>query len=453
MNEEMTEFAAAWKRYWCEGAGLRLENTPAYPLARTVAMPRGHAYETGAISFCINDLQVDGLQNLTSVARTATPETSRVRLRLTLERLILTGRCVVQVKPDPIIDLDTAGHLMDLDPTACQPVMGGAAPPQGKPDPDTEEWLDHAREQRIRLQSTPNGQKLLSLYNEHNEIYDTVFRTNHALPNLWKAGGATSEMASDTSFALQKSDRTINQKDKIYAGGRTYNGNAFVQQLNIATTCYYGDPLYDEVTGPPSGSKYYAAAKAAVSFGKGVSTSTGNTKDQVTHITRKAVYDKVDQQKGELPEVTDDEMLSLMAMGSSSGGGAATLPAWLVVDEVDRQRMRFIHESTMRQRAEDAGITGTPLFEGRIAAPIERLEAEIELALQGEGPFRPVSVRVELGAFELDVDDSTWAGEAADVAGRRLESMYFIRSLFYESLSAKLRHTLGEAAAEVLNAE
>ncbi len=457
MKENMTAFTTAWQQFWAQntgdgagaGAPLALADTPAYPLARTVAMPPGHAYATGAVSFRMTDLQVHGLEHLLPAECRVETEGEQVRIRLVLAHLRLLGRYALQVKPDPIIDVDTAGNLMDLPPEACRPMAAGAdAGGGGALDPQKEEWLNQAREQQTKLQQTQNGTELLSLYYEHNDIYDTVFRTNQALIPLWQAGGATREMAGDTSDAV-KNDSVVNSADKTYTGGVSYNSNAFAQHLNVASACVWTDPDFDPMTGPPPGSKYWAAAKAALSFGKGVSAATNNTKNQVQEMNPSQVHATVDQTQG-LPPVTDAEMQGVVAMGIGPGGAAAGLPDWIAIDEEDRRRLRFLFEATMKQKAEDAAIVGQPLFAGSVTADIGRVEATVQLGpaagppgQQGQAP----AAHVELPAFQLDIDDSAWTGEVAGVARQRLESMYFIRSLLHEALVDRLQQSLPEAAA------
>jgi hypothetical protein len=441
----MPGFAAAWEQYWLH-KGVSLDDTPAYPLARTVPMPADVGYETGALSFRMTDLQLQGVDRLAGAE--FEPAESRVRVKLTLAQVTLRGRYALEVKPDPIVDIDTAGNLMDLAPDALRPIAGGADGDSGSLDPAKEEWLDQARDQRTRLQSTPQGLKLMEVYGEHNETYDSVFRTNSKLGVLWRADGATGAMAGDTSDAL-KNDTVVNASDKLYPGNRTYNGNAFVQQLNVASACVWTDPGFDPKKGPPPDSKYWAAAKAALAFGKGVGATTNNSKKQVTPLRPTEIHATIESQdpNKSLPPVADSEMGSIMAMGIKPGGAdPASLPDWLVVDEEDQVRLRTLFEATMKQKAEDATITGQLLHEGAVSAEIDQVEAVLELNVEA-GAISARCAQIDLPAYAFEIDDSTWAGAVADMARARLDATYFIRSLLHDAIVERLRGSLQDAAA------
>jgi hypothetical protein len=454
--EEKTAFVKAWKKHWQEAANspkrnpfrdpITMGDTPAYPLARTLPMPPDHGYETGALSFRMVDLQLHGMRDIDVERWSREINEDRVRVKLELKSLILQGRYSLEVKPDPIVDLDTAGNLMDLPLEARQPAPAGAEPGEPTLDSQQEEWLDQARDQRTRLNQTPNGQKLMGLYNEHNETYNDVFRNYPALTTVWRAGGATKEMAADTSDAV-KNDTVINSPEKRYTGNVTYNGNAFAQQLNVAAACVYADPHFNPMTGPPPGSKYFAAAKAALAFGKAVNSSTNNRKDSVHEMTPSQVHSTAQQHSGTLPDVSDQEAMMAILSSSIGPGGADENgdAGWIRVDEEDRTRIRFLHDAIMKQKAEDAAIVGQPLFEGECRARIDGVKATIELAMEDGsrgGQVRALSASVELPAFGLDIDDSQWTGEVGRIARQRLERMYFIRSLLHDSIVDHLQRAL-----------
>src|ERR1044071_1915732 len=99
MNDTMRLFATTWGGLWGRRGGTeagvrarpRLEATPASPLARTVGMPEGHGYETGAVSFRLQRLRLGGMSRLLEGASAEEAEGGRVRLRFALERLVLRG--------------------------------------------------------------------------------------------------------------------------------------------------------------------------------------------------------------------------------------------------------------------------------------------------------------------------------------------------------------------------
>ena len=460
MNDMMRLFATTWGGLWGRRGGAeaglcdpaRLEDTPAYPLARTVGMPEGHGYETGAVSFRLKRLRLGGMSRLLEGAHAEQAEGGRVRLKFALERLVLRGRYALEVKPDPIMTLDTGGNLLDLPPEALRPSAAGAEADSDAPlDPQKEEWLDQARDQRTRLSETDNGQKLLGLYNVHNEVYDEAFKSNPALPELWRAGGATRDMAGDTSEAV-KADGVVNDAGKTYqsdTGPVSYNANAFTQQLNVAAGCMFTDPDFDPTVGPPKGSKYAAAAKAALSFGKGVKTTTSNDKDNVNEMKPSEVHSTVEQHEGDLPPTGDREVTRIATEIGPGGAEADGDLGWTVVDEEDRRRLQRLYQTTMKYRAESADVPGRPMYVGLCRARIEGVEVTVELDLEetDEGRrARLVSAELQMPAFELDIDDSRWGGEVGRVARRRLERMYFIRSLLHDSITERLRADLGRAA-------
>jgi hypothetical protein len=472
MDDKLIAFAAAWGSVWAEGtSGARaggeprgvvaLDDTPAYPLARTVEMPEGHGYETGALSFRLSELEIHGVGRLGG-AQGAVGEGGIARIRLRLARLTLRGRYAVEAKPDPIVDLDTGGDLMDLPPDALLPT-GTSAAEDGTIDPDRARWLNQARGERLTLRQTPNGRRLLSVYDQHNEIYNKVFQENGALRALWRAGGATKEMAADTSAAL-KDGTVINSATKRYPGGRTYNGNAFAQRLNVATSCVWTDPEFDPVTGPPPGSRYWEAARAALAFGEGVQSETKSAGEGVREMRGEQVYAAVERHEGGLPEVSDQEIMELISQISSQGREAAQLisqissqgreaapsaPGRFSLDEEDRNRLRRLYIATMKRRAEGARVRGEPLFAGPCEARLDGAEATIEIAVD-EGPeggrARALSARIDLPPFELAVDDSTWSGAPGRVARERLEQMGFARSLLRAAVVARLEEAVRHAA-------
>lgn len=418
--------AGAWARA-CQarfGARVAMRRSPPYPLARMVEMPEGHAFPHGALTFRLDDLAITGLGEA-RIAPAAGPEHDMI---MSWDRLVLAGRYLLEAKPDPVMELDSGGDLMELPPGAQRPGHGGANEPDFALDSQKEEWLDQARGQREQLRATANGQKLLGVYGEHNDTFEEVFRVNGTLPPLWKAGGATRDMAADTSTAIDQNG-VINQPDKTYIGDVTYNSNALAQQLNVAAACLYTDPDFDPETGPPAGSKYLEAAKAALSFGSTVATTTGNTKQSVNPMTPDAVHGTVQAHDGELDPVSDDDIAGALMESGLGGRDGLSRIGGVIIDEEDRERLRGLYEGTMRQRAEDATIVGRALYQGPCTAIIEGVRAQLRFV---DGAAR---VTVSLPAFALEFDDGDWQGEVARVARRRLESMHFIRSLLHGTLT------------------
>ncbi len=417
-----------------------LKDSPAYPLARSVGMPEDWGYPTASLAFRFFDMRLGGFENVKVDGSSSHFSKNRIKFDLLLEKFYLKGHYAVEAKPDPIPVIDTAGNMSDIPANSLRPRAGGNDSLPDGIDPQKEQWLDQAREQRDRLSSTENGQKLMGLYNEHNETYDEVFKTYPALASAWQAQGATKEMAADTSDAVQK-DSVLNQTARTYSGGVTYNGNAFAQQLNVAVACLFADPDFDPRTGPPTDSKYVQASKAALSFGKGVGTATNNTKDKTKEIKPSEVHSVVDTHKAELPAVSNTEIAKIIGSSDLSPGGKTegSESDWFALDEEDRTRIRKLKNAILKQKAETSDLKGLALFVGEFESWIRGASVQIEIEYGDDSKeWRKKSVRLSVPAFQFEIDDSSWTGEAGNIARERLENMYFIRSLLYDSLFGRL---------------
>lgn len=452
MSDIMEDFLAALERH---SQSLQLGDTPAYPLARTVSMPPELGYPTGALSFRIAGLALGGLGRPDTARCGVEHESGRVCVRLVLDGVALSGHCVVEVKPDPVVPLDTGGDLMELAPEARVPGAAGADADQPQLDPEKERWLDQARAEREKLAQTPNGQRLLASYNAHNETYDQLFRESEAMRTTWQAGGVTRSMGADTHAAVTGEEQV---NDRVYTRADTgetvsYNSNAFTQQLAVAMNTMLLDPDFDpfDQAARPRG-RYLDASRAALSFGKAVKTTTANDKTTVNPLTPAEIYSTVESHEGEAPEVTDDEVARLAALGGSEGGEGEADLGWTVVDEDDQTMLRGLFQAFIKERAERAAYQGRPLFSGACSARIDGVEAVVELEMGRRAVARAVSARVELPAFELDIDDTSWTGEAGSVARLRLERMFFLGSLLRDLVAGRLERALCESVPGVYRA-
>ena len=465
MKDLLPLFVAAWNDRNSDddirGAGrdpIPLDDLPPFPLARTVRMPAGHPDEFGALSLLLRDLGLEGASRLDAAGCAIEPADTQLRLSLALEPLKLTGRYEIGAKPDPVVPIDTAGGLMDLTPEQRAPIAAGQGPGDPPLDSEKEEWLNNARTQRVKLAQTENGQLLLGTYSEHNPTYEEVMRTNGSVVSNWQANGATKQMAGDTHTAVQK-DTVVNAEKKTYAGGVTYNGNAFNQQLNIAMGCLLTDPTFDiNGTDPPApDSKYWAAAKAALAFGKGVNTSTGNTKNNVNEMSASHVYKAVDGHSGPPPSVGDAE--AMQALTSGDGGGGRDYrpePGWIVMDEEDRAYLLKLKTEFLQHQAANADVTGKVLFAGSCSAEIGGVAIALDIVLEKD-PSRGASahaatVTIDLPGFDLEIDDSAWSSDAGAVARQRLNRIQFISSLLREGVIKALKQAANSRAERSLAA-
>ncbi|NEW06833.1 hypothetical protein GK047_12510 [Paenibacillus sp. SYP-B3998] len=464
MNEQMKKFQDAWERMIeksgngpdsvtpNELAKLSMPDSPAYPLARTVQMPEGFSYPTGTVGFRLKDLFVEAAGPYVTGTEPGEENSASLKLRLVLDRVQLTGRYVLEVKPDPVVTLDTAGNLMDLPEVSCRPLAAGSGGDEDPVDPQVEQWLDQAREQRKRLMDTDNGIKLIDLYNEHNEVYEQVFRESQAMKTTWQQGGVTRAMSADTSEAI---DGNSDINDKLYKRSDTgeavsYNAHSFTQQLAVAMNTVMTDPSFDpfEADSVPQG-KYLEASKAALAFGKAVKT-TGNDKKNVNPLKPQDVLATVDNHQGSLPTVKDEEVVNLLQQGAGPGGsGSDGNLGWTVLDEEDRSMLRNLYEANLKERAEKGKFAGVPLFEGVCEAFIGCVEADVHISVEqtteGEKEHLLIPrVVVDVPAFALDLDDAHWYGAVGEVATERLEGMHFIRSLLYNAIVDRLQSFLRE---------
>lgn len=439
MNDR-NRFSVAWSESVADT--LRIGDSPAYPLARTVAMPEGHRYPSGALSFRFSGMNVEGLRQVRS-ADCAAAEDGRLSVSLLFEPLQLHGSYVVEAKSDPIIDLDTAGDLLELPAEACLPA-GANGTDETPLTPQQEQWIDQAHAEQDRLGATPNGQQLINVFDEHNEAFEDTFRNYGPLRANWKDRGNTALMAQDTHDA-SVNDTVVNDPTKLY-GQNTYNFNAFRQQLNVAVAAAMMDPDFREGNTPSADSKYWAAAKAALSFGENVSASTGNQKDTVQAMTPTEVHSTVASHSGDVIQVTDSDAQNALSGTAPAAGAASASQSRLVLDEDDREHIRRLQDAIYRQLAEDASERGAPLFTGACDARLDGIEAAVVVEFE-RGRARAVSSSVRLSSFDLVIDDDGWHGSAGAIARERLEQMYFVRSLLHDRLVDELQRAVGTAAA------
>lgn len=445
----VNRFADAWRSVWSEGQladPLPLPDSPAYPLARTVAMPEDHPYDTGAVSFRLAGVSIEGVSALDTSRSRIDTGGDTIRLDLGLGTLHIRGLYAIETKPDPVIDLDTGGDLSDLSEEAS--LAAGAAEPPPPPDPQKEAWLDQARDQRTRLSQTPNGQAALATYDQHNEVYDQAFRLFGPLRANWRDNGNTKDMAADTSAAIG-ANGVVNDPSKTYAKGGaagTYNFKAFLQQLNIAVATAMLDPNVAKGLDPDPNSPFWGAAKAALAFGKGVNQNTGNAKANIQPMKAEEVYGTVDNHSGPPPSVSDGEASTIILGTPPPGGADAAELGWIQIDEHDRAHIENLRAAIFRQLAEDAKVTGVPLYQGTCEATLTGAAACVEISIDEHGAYR-VATKIDLPAFDFTLADEQWRGALGALVRQRLEQMYFVRSLLHDAISDRLGGAVSSATA------
>lgn len=423
------------------GKALPLRDFTEFPLARNVALPDDMPFDLGHVGMGFHQLAL-GTDAPARVSDTSDG------VEIAFGRLSLSGVYRLAAKKAMKIDLDTAGTLLDFPEGG--PAAGADDADVTPLDPERNaEMLDQARQQRTKLRETPNGQAMVDTFNEHNEAFNTVFVNNGTLRNLWRAGGATQNMALDTSDAV-KNDKVVNSSEAKYNNGVadvTYNGNAFVQQINVtlAAILEEGNPM-DPNFEPNPDSPFTKAALAALTFGNAVS-QTGNGKSDVTELTASGVYTHVESGAKPAP-ATSEQLTNAIVQGmSQDGGAAATAEArerdWPVLDEEDRAHVRRVLYEMTREKFERENAHPVAFWSGACSAVLEGVTAT--LTRGSDGTLR---AEVTLPAFLVDLDDSRWHGTAAETLRERLRDMYFVRRMMQEGIRTGLRRLIEDSAGE-----
>jgi hypothetical protein len=433
-------------------AKLRLPDTPDFPLAFNVALPSVLPSRNGHIGIRFSDVAISGVEEVRIDAARSTVEGDRAVAWLQWTELRVDGHQSLVAKPAPVIRMDTGGSLLDYDDNDIRPAGAASVTPL---DPAQQAaMLDQAREQRTRLMDHPNGVQLMSQYNEHNEVFNTVFVTSTAARTAWAAEGATKEMALHTHVAIDPNVPAVNivnpPKDQASFGAQkiSYNSNAFLQQLQIVVNTVSADPNFnpfDPDATPDPDSKYTKASLAALTFGSAVG-QTGNSKAATTPLSPDQVHSSVQGGKPP-PPASIDELNNVLQQGTQPGGAAAAVATarnWRVLDEQDRRLVRHQLYATAKERAERAIVQADTLWSGACGATISGAAARLEFELGDR--TRLVSATVELPAFEFELDDSAWTGDAADIARERLAAVSFIRSLLRERIQTGLTEKIASAA-------
>ena len=424
---------------------LQLADTPEFPLAFNVPTADSLDFPNANLSIRFEGFSVTGLEdvklNLAACSEDDRSKDNDNRLKICLQwaQMRVDGRYVVSAKEVPALEMDTAGTLMALDENDDRHIQSAGADSDEALEPDTKDaMLEQARLQRQRLMDTPNGQKLLERYNEHNEIYNTVFVTSTTARRTWAANGATKDMSVQTHTALGE-DSQVNPDGTTYGSeGVTYNENAFRQQVNIVTNSILADPDANLLAPPNPDSAYTKASLAALTFGRGVG-DTGNSPTKAQPMTGSEVMGAVDA-GAEPAEATIEELSNAIAQGVQDGGKAADDAKsnnWRILTEEERKIVRRCHFEAMMRHIEAQQTRLTALWEGACQASINGAQATFELHAEDE-QLQVCALRIDLPAFEFNLDDAHWAGEAAQLVRARLTELSFVRSLLHQQIQSGL---------------
>lgn len=421
---------------------LQISDTPTLPLAYNEKMPTSYDFDHGNINFAFQKFKCKGIENIViDWDKSNLTSATEQQLILTFKQLQLDGKYVVSAHETLISDLDTAGTMLPIaDSLDFVPRAAGADEGSGAFSPDEKEvFLNQAREQRTRLMETDNGQKLMSTYKEHNETYNELFKENQALRTAWKGNGATAEMSKDTSKALKNNDVVNPDKTKKTYGVKnaSYNANAFTQQTNVAFASFVKAKN-------KRNSKYWHAGKAALGFGKSVST-TGNTKKKITELKGDEVFDSINDPNAKPPKVSDREGINVLFQGMGDGGAVAEARSndWIVLDEEDRKNTRALYQAMLLEEAAKSKRTELTVWQGPCYAAISNAEAAITLnwskAKEGTVTIQESDITITLPGFEFELDDSKWKGVLATKVRDRMAKLFFVRSLLHSQISEYLK--------------
>lgn len=412
-----------------------------FPLAFGLPLPPETDAEVGDIGIRFHDFELGGL------AGAAVTRGDSNRIVLEWSSLNFVGKCTLSARPCQVINLDTGGSLMDFDDDS----IGDAGGPTDQLDPARkEEMLEQARAERGRLMDTRNGRKLMSEYQEHNEIYNSVFVKSAAARNTWTMHGTTREMAEHTHVALADDDESVTTvnpraKDKKFGKKKmTYNQNAFLQQLQLVVNTINIDPDFDpweETAKMDPKSKYVKASIAAMNFGK-VTETTGNNKSRIKPMDGKQVHKTVESSDDPKPKTTVKELENAFNQGIQDGGRAAVTAkkqGWRVLDEEDRKLIRQHLYLASVERAADAENHPVDLWTSEVEAEIPGVRAIVTV---DDGALE---ISVSTPGFALDIDDSQWSGEIARVARERLAEMGFVRSFLLDRFETALSDSIRSA--------
>ncbi|MFF3570885.1 hypothetical protein [Nocardia jiangxiensis] len=400
---------------------LSVPTPPTMPLARTVEMPAHIGYPSGALSLRFTEVTVEPTREPDAVA-----VSDGDRTVVGLPPLLVRARYAIDATPDRVATVDGGGDLSLLPESATAPRSG--AETEAHP-----EWLDNARDQRMRLAQTENGCSLLNVYDQHTDVFAELFDPNLGTfsDDIWTKHGGTAAMAADTHNAVTNGQDAINDPAKSYqlhtGDMASYNVNAFTRQVAAASYTLYLDPDYDPYDYPDRQPqpKYQEASQATWDFANAVKDNGNDDKDATNPMTRDEVYQAVIDHPGPstasaFPRERFAAVLSPFADD-----------VWAGWDDDERDLIREFHRQARAGReALRAATAPTPLFEGAGSGGVTGAAVVIDAA---------GAVHVEFPDFDLALDDSGWTGAAADIARDRLNAAGFLAGLVRDAVAERLR--------------
>lgn len=406
-----------------------------YPLLRHVALPGS---ETGG----------ELLIELTGVAlgpleiAQVKPDPDGGALEIVLSPATLTGRYELFGLESPAVDVDTGGGLMPLIAVA-QAADDPTPTPTPSVTPQQFDYLMQANAQRDQLNTTSNGQTLVTNYDTYNDVYNDVFQSNASLRRRWAEHGATSQMMDYTSQALNSGAVVNPTADKRTFGTASvsYNCNAFKQALAVWGACYGSNH--------PDGLK---AATAVTNF-QAVLNNTGNSTKSTKPMTGADVFTTVattpaptstQSAAGEEDEI--HPLHDALTRYVAENHGATDLALFEAHDVTDEQLaiVREVYDAA--QRVGDPK-TRVPVQSGACHATCGATSFRFALTAQPNGAVTVKLVASSLTLAGLDFDDANWPGDAGQAARERVASAAFIRGILEDRFASQLTRLLRHLAA------
>ena len=412
--------------------------TPVFPLATNVTMPEGHKYPNGDVSLQFRNFSCIGLDNLYLDKELKRTDKEAI---LFLKDLTVAGEYAIMTKYATVVDIDAAGNLMPFSHSPNAPLPAGSEAVSTIPEDQQADMLTNARLQRDKLSSVdnPNGQKLMGVYNNHNEVYNELFQSNAALLSSWKQGNAVAQMAQHTNTATKDTTNrvAVNDSSKSYGDSgneNSYNGHSFVQQNAVIAACiaesgYWGGPLPDN--------QYTQAALATLNFKKSVGT-TGNDSSAVTPLTSDQIHSSVKDFSGTPPNSTLPELQNQVNQIRGAAGAAeiAVENGWDILNEAERKQMNYMLTASWEDKLSRKNDKAIDLWVGKCITHLKNVSVQLKRSAEGE---KWLAHEIMMPSFELDIDDTVWRDAIGDIVKERLEQIYFVRSLINEKVKTYLK--------------
>jgi len=428
---------------------------PSFPLAKAVDMPvdrlpEDDRFARGSLALRLHQVSVRGSAPFTPEIETIRCDDERVRVCLRFGETILSGEHTLEGTQIWESGIDGAGNGLSFDDQGRVRRLGGADDTDKHPT-----WTATARAQRDWLQDQggQNGQNLLLSYSNNRAAFtDVLTQPKGIVFQLFWKRPLVGEMAGDTHTAVSTNQGVVNSSTKLYDGS-TYNVNAsnlhftmLTALRNFANTCEDGSP--------DPNCPYQKAIQATTSFANGLVTTyqKGDSSVQSLHDLPAQTADAV---KGTVQTASAPPQLTLEQAhrylnGEDIGGKHADGTTWTMrLSEEDRALLRDLRAQNELLMERLNAVKPRVLAGGKLSGNLGEFRLVLDFEIV-DGDLVPRGSRAELDSFEVDLEDSDWPEEIADIAARELTKARFIRSLLHDRIADALERDLARQTAAVL---